>query len=168
MIKEITTLAQLEEGVMVIRNSFQTVADEFGLTEANCPTHPAFITINRLQEAIDKGVVFFGIFDGKSLTGLVAIEKSTTDVYYLERLSVLPGYRHRGYGRKLLDYGFKYVRAKGGKVIKIALINEHSLLKKWYQSYGFIETGTKQFSHLPFTVCFMEKGVNPAVETSNQ
>ena len=33
------------------------------------------------------------------------------------------------------------------------------LLKNWYMSYGFRETGTKAFPHLPFTVCFMEKEI---------
>ncbi len=165
LIKEITNIAELEAGALVIRNSFQTVANEFGLTKNNSPTHPAFITVDRLQEAKDKGVVFFGFFDGNKQIGLVALEKSTEDVYFLERLSVLPNYRHHGYGKKLLDYGFNYVSAKGGKVIKIALINKHAVLKKWYLDYGFIETGTKQFPHLLFTVCFMEKGVNQEVET---
>ena len=30
------------------------------------------------------------------------------------------------------------------------------MLKAWYQSQGFIHTGTKTFDHLPFTVGFME------------
>jgi hypothetical protein len=35
--------------------------------------------------------------------------------------------------------------------------DSHTKLKKWYSSQGFIETGTKDFEHLPFRVCFMNK-----------
>jgi len=42
IIKEIITLEELNLSVDVIRNSFCTVADEFGLTVENCPTNAAF------------------------------------------------------------------------------------------------------------------------------
>ncbi len=36
------------------------------------------------------------------------------------------------------------------------LKNENdSDLKQWYQNIGFIEGETKEFSHLPFQVCFL-------------
>lgn len=159
-IREIDYLSgELNSSLQVITESFSTVAAEFGLTKENCPTHPAFMTLARLQEALAKNVKLFGLFFDKVQIGLVAVEKSTDEVFFLERLSVLPDYRHRGYGKKLIDYAFDFVKAQGGKVIKIALINEHSILKHWYLNYGFCETGTKNFPHLPFTVCFMEKRV---------
>lgn len=160
VIKEITCSSDdLTESVRVIRNSFATVASEFGLTKDNCPTHPAFMTLARLQETLEKGVKIFGLYTGAFQIGLVAAEKSTDEIYFLERLSVLPNYRHQGYGKILIDYIFDYVKVKEGKMIKIALINEHSVLKKWYLEYGFIETEIKKYSHLPFTVCFMEKDI---------
>ncbi|MEJ6951365.1 hypothetical protein [Natronospora cellulosivora (SeqCode)] len=42
------------------------------------------------------------------------------------------------------------------KVLKIGVINENKVLKEWYIDLGFLETGRKNFSHLPFEVCFME------------
>ena len=150
---------ELNTSLRVITESFSTVASELGLSSENCPTHPAFMTWARLQETLEKKVNLFGLFSGELQVGLVAVEKSTDEVFFLERLSVLPDYRHQGYGKRLIDYAFNFVKAQGGKVIKIALINEHSILKQWYLDYGFIETGTKNFPHLPFTVCFMEKEV---------
>lgn len=159
-IREIDYLSdELNSSLQVITESFSTVASEFGLSKENCPTHPAFMTLARLQEALEKKVKLFGLFSEKLQVGLVAVEKSTDEEFFLERLSVLPEYRHRGYGKRLIDYAFDFVKAQGGKVIKIALIDEHSVLKQWYLDYGFTETGTKNFSHLPFTVCFMEKEV---------
>ncbi len=42
-----------------------------------------------------------------------------------------------------------------GKYISIGIMDENTGLKKWYLDYGFKEKGTKEFDHLPFTVCFM-------------
>ena len=33
-------------------------------------------------------------------------------------------------------------------------------LKSWYRRRGFHETGKREFKHLPFVVCFMEKNLN--------
>lgn len=43
--------------------------------------------------------------------------------------------------------------------LSIGIINENKVLKQWYSSFGFNETGFKKFPHLPFTVCFMEKKI---------
>ena len=84
MVKEITGDGGLKESVEVIRNSFRTVADEFGLTEENCPTNPAFISFTKLRELRDKRVRMFGLFCGNRQIGFVAIEKSNDYIYYME------------------------------------------------------------------------------------
>jgi hypothetical protein len=43
--------------------------------------------------------------------------------------------------------------------VKIGIINENLKLKKWYIDYSFIELAVKQYPHLPFNVCFLEKEV---------
>ena len=68
----------------------------------------------------------------------------------MERLAVLPSYRHRGIGRALMDFAFKTVKKHGGKKVSIGIINENRVLKNWYMEYGFVETGTRVFRHLPF------------------
>lgn len=96
-------------------------------------------------------------FENDVYIGFVAIEKANNEIYYMEKLAILPEYRHKGYGKKVMDFVVNYVKGKDGKKISIGIINENEILKKWYLSYGFIETETKVFYHLPFTVCFMEK-----------
>lgn len=159
MIRELLQEDELAVSVGILREAFQTVADQLNLTPENNPTNPAFMTYERLNEAKAKGLKFFGLFESERQVGLVALEQAGDGLYYLERLAVLPGYRHRGYGRSLLDFAFQYVKDAGGSAISIGIINENSVLKCWYQGYGFVETGTKTFAHLPFTVCFMKKDV---------
>lgn len=162
-IKEITDQSLLCECVRVIRNAFMTVVNEFNLTEKfsitkeNAPTNPAFMEDKDLLAMRDKGINMFGAFMDDKMVGFVAVEKKEGKLYYMERLAVLSEYRHRGIGRKLMDFVFDYVKRNQGETVSIGIINENKVLKDWYKDYGFVETGTKKFSHLPFTVCFMDK-----------
>lgn len=155
----VITPAQFEESAKVIRESFQTVADEFGFTKENNPTNGAFIQASRLAEEHEKSIVSFGLYEENRQVGFMAVEKHDASVYYLEKLAVLPCCRHRGYGSLLMDHAQNYVRGQGGKQISIAIIEENTTLKKWYQAYGFRQTGLKTFEHLTFTVCFLSISV---------
>ena len=164
IIKEIADEEELIKSVDIIRKSFATVANDFGLTEENCPTNPAFIKVEKLREQKHNNILMFGLYDNDSQIGFVAIEKADDDTYYMEKLSVLPEYRCKGYGKKLMEFVFAYVGNKKGKKVTIGIINENINLKNWYKKCGFTETGTKKFAHLPFTVCFLEKQIT-AIET---
>lgn len=74
----------------------------------------------------------------------------------LNNLAVIPCYRQRGIGGKLLGYAKMRATAFGKRGIMIAIVDSNEILKKWYNSNGFIETGKKRFQHLPFEVCFMK------------
>ena len=65
----------------------------------------------------------------------------------------------QGIGRALTDFVLKW-QSSGEERVSIGLINKNRVLKNWYISCGFVETGTRMFSHLPFEVCFMEKAVS--------
>ncbi len=161
MIKKIKSKNQLLESVEVIRISFITVAHDFNLNKENAPTNPAFITFNKLKELKDKGVKLYGFFNeiNRKQIGVVAIEKANNALYYMEKLCVLPKFRHNGYGKELMDFVFEYVRKNNGNKVSIGIINENFILKNYYIKNGFVETGLKKFNHLPFTVCFMEKKI---------
>jgi ribosomal protein S18 acetylase RimI-like enzyme len=159
-IKEINSQYDFKNSVKVIRKSFKTVAVEFGLNERNCPTHPSFITLDKLLDLKSKAKLF-GLFLNSTQIGFVAIEKADDKVYYLDKLAVLPEFRHRGYGRRLVGFVSSFVKNHDGQKVSLGMINESEVLKDWYQQLGFKETETKTFEHLPFTVCFMEKSLFP-------
>ncbi len=156
MIKEITSDDELRESLKVIKNSFITETEKFGITEQNCPAHPAYMTFDQLKELKEKGNLMFAMFESQRQVGFVSIRPKEDREYSLEKLSVLPAHRHKGLGRKLIQFVFDYVREREGNKISLALVNEHSKLKNWYQLFGFRETEVKQYEHLPFKVCFME------------
>lgn len=145
--------------VKVIQESFMTVANEFRLTRENAPTNAAFIKFEGLMRMKEQCVSLFGLYKQGVQIGFFTIEKNQDALYYLNKLAVLPAYRHHGYGGFMLNYVFEYIKRHGGGKISIGIINENAILKKWYQSYGFTVVIIKTYSHLPFEVCLMEKSI---------
>lgn len=144
----------------VIRYSFATVAQQFGLTPENCPKHPSNCTVEWIEADMKRGVTYYLLEFEFNIIGCVALEKTTEKICYLERLAVVPDKRNQGFGQQLLNYFQSQAKSMGFTKIGIGIINKQHALKQWYKKLGFIETGTKTFEHLPFTVAFMEYHIN--------
>ena len=71
-----------------------------------------------------------------------------------------PEHRGKGYGKMLVHHIFDKARQSGARRVEIAMISKDRKLKNWYKKFGFIQKGTKQFDHLPFTVAFMYRPLN--------
>ena len=151
----------LSEVVKVLNLSHETVAKEFGFTKESNPSNNAFIDETTLRMQLNKGIDLYVMSIDKRQIGCIAMEKSLkeTDTYYIEKVSVIPEFRHHGYGEKLMDFAISKIKDLGGKTVSIALIDSNERLKKWYKLQGFNETGFKDFEHLPFRVCFMSKKI---------
>ncbi|MDR2514516.1 MAG: GNAT family N-acetyltransferase [Christensenellaceae bacterium] len=148
--------AELAAGI--VRRAFQTVADAFQLTPQNCPSHPAFITAERLEKQLSApncqslALVFRGAAVG--FAALLPVKEE--GAFELTRLAVLPEKRHKGYGKMLLDACAQRARSLGAAKLCIGIIDESEGLKNWYAAFGFVETAKKRYDALPFTVCEME------------
>ena len=75
----------------------------------------------------------------------------------LNNLSVLPEYRHKGIGARLLSHAQQTAKKLGCHKVEIGIVEENQVLRKWYESFGFVHTGTKKFVFFPFTCGYMEK-----------
>lgn len=139
----------------LIRDSYRDVAQRFNLTPENCPKHPSNCTPKWIRKDFARGVTYFILEHNQKPVGCAALEKPTTDLGYLERLAVLPDYRRRGFGRKLVDHVFDQAADARIKKISIGIIAEQTDLLMWYRKIGFLEADTKEFTHLPFLVTFM-------------
>ena len=149
--------ALLDDCAKVIRDCFITVANDFNLTKEYAATNPAFIEADALNKMHEKNISMFAVYKKDVQIGFVAIEKADDKLYYMEKLAILPEYRHKGYGKSAMDFVVEYIKSKGGERVSIGIINENTVLKNWYISYGFAETETKVYRHLPFNVCFLVK-----------
>jgi N-acetylglutamate synthase-like GNAT family acetyltransferase len=142
----------------LIRIAFADVAERFQLTQENCPKHPSNCKPNWIESSMDKGVKFYVLEDEQILCGCVALEQSEKPgICYLERLAVLPQYRHQGMGKRLVEYVEAEAEKLGLQRVEIGIIAEQRDLRVWYQGLGFVVTHEKTFEHLPFRVAFMGK-----------
>jgi GNAT superfamily N-acetyltransferase len=141
--------------VATIRESFRDVAERFGLTAENCPRHASNCTADWIEKDMDRGVTYFVLESESRIAGSVALEQPKPGVCYLERLSVLPHMRRRGFGKALVAHVLSEARGLGCLRVGIGVIADQSELKDWYRRLGFVETENREFAHLPFLVTFM-------------
>ena len=156
MIIQVKNEEQLNICLDIIRSSFMTVAEEFGITKNNCPSHTAFMTIDKLEKQFNDGRPMFLFYQDANPVGYFFLAKCSDDEWELNNLAVLPEYRHLGIGKAMVDYAVAVVKNYGGNKISIGIIEENILLKNWYLKLGFTHISTRKFEHLPFTVGFME------------
>ena len=158
MIKEIQQ-ENLTECVEVIRKSFATVAEEFNITEGNAPRFTAFAMDERRLNWHLNGEhrpMFGFVVDGK-IVGYYSLLLMENNECELNNLSVLPAYRHDGIGAKLVEHAFEMARKAGCAKMKLGIVEENQVLRKWYETLGFIHVGTQKFDFFPFTCGYMEK-----------
>lgn len=163
MIREVKE-QELEACVKVIREGFGTVAKEFHLTVENCATNGAFMTYERLHGEFEAGKPMYAYWENDQIAGFYELgDQGVRDgvhVVELEKITVLPKFRHHTIGRKLIADAKEKVKALGGDVMTIGIIEENMVLKEWYIKNGFVHNGTRKFEHLPFTVGFMSCKMN--------
>lgn len=149
----------IEQSVYVIRTSFATVAKEFGITEENGARFTAFATdegrINWHMHGEHRPM--YGYFEDNKLVGYYSLLIKDDSECELNNLSVLPEYRHKGIGYFLLEHSFEKAKELGCIKMNIGIVEENAVLRKWYEKYGFVHTGTEKYDFFPFTCGYMEK-----------
>jgi GNAT superfamily N-acetyltransferase len=138
----------------IIRRSFQTVAERFGLTPENCPKHPSNCSVDWIERDLSRGVQYFILENDGNPAGCAAMEHAP-GACYLERLAVLPEERGKGYGLALVRHILMKAEALGAGEVGIGIIAAQTDLKEWYEKIGFIAGDIRDFPHLPFRVLFM-------------
>lgn len=146
--------------VAVIRSSFGTVADTFGITVENVPRFTAFAVTEEtlLRQIKDKHrrLVAYYMNDGV-IAGYYSLLLQKHHACELNHLCVLPLLRQKGIGGALLADAFQRACDAGCKKMNISIVEENTPLQLWYVQNGFVHTGTKKFEFFPFTCGYMEK-----------
>lgn len=145
--------------VKVIRDAFATVAEEFGFTKENAPRFTAFATDEeRLRWHFEQEhrPMYVYIADGK-IVGYYSLALTKDGSIELNNLAVLPEYRHRGIGGELLRHACLEAEKRDCAVVKIGIVEENRRLRRWYEDWGFVHTGTEKFGFFPFTCGYLEK-----------
>lgn len=145
--------------VKLIRKSFATVAEQFGITVENAPRFTAFATTEErlLRQFTEECRPMYAFRDGNRMVGYYSLFLKSSEECELNNLCVSPACRHRGIGEKLLLHAFSNAREQGCSKMSIGIVEENSVLRAWYEHFGFIHTDTKKFDFFPFTCGYMEK-----------
>ena len=145
--------------VDMIRRSFMTVADAFDFTEENAPRFTAFaISTDRLYWHFDKEKRPMLITEADGMPcGYYSLLNQGNGECELNNLAVLPEYRHIGLGKQLLEHSFVIARQMGCHSMNIGIVEENTVLRKWYEQNGFCHIGTKKFDFFPFTCGYMQR-----------
>lgn len=162
MIKEISK-NNVSECVKVIRESFMTIADQFGFTIENAPRFTAFATTAErlLYQMDDEPRFMFGYFNSEGkIIGYYSLLMQGKEECELNNLCVLPEYRHKKIGQELLKDAYRKAESHECNKINIGIVEENTVLRKWYENEGFVHIGTEKFDFFPFTCGYMVKELN--------
>ncbi|MBP5186150.1 MAG: GNAT family N-acetyltransferase [Clostridiales bacterium] len=154
-------IEDIPECVSVIRSAFKTVADDLGFTPENAPRFTAFATDEKrlwYQYCEEHRPMYVFEKDGK-IIGYYSLAILNDDEIELNNLAVLPDQRHNGIGKKLLEDCFSRAQKRGAINVKIGIVEENKILRKWYESFGFVHTDSVKYDFFPFTCGYMEKEV---------
>ena len=149
----------IKECVDVIKDSFLTVANEFGFTMENASRFTAFATTEqRLSWHLnhENRPMYAFALDGK-IVGYYSLLIQENGECELNNLCVLPRFRHEGIGGKLLLHSFETAKDLGCSKMNIGIVEENQVLRKWYEAYGFSHIRTQKFEFFPFTCGYMER-----------
>ncbi len=158
MIREIRQ-DDIAQCVNVIRESFGTVAKDFGFTEENAPRFTAFATT---KERLDWHLnsehrPMYGYYEDGKIVGYYSLLLQDNRECELNNLCVLPEYRHKKLGHKLLENAFDNARKMNCNKMNIAIVEENQVLRRWYEDHGFLHIGTQKYDFFPFTCGYMVK-----------
>ncbi|MBO4705541.1 MAG: GNAT family N-acetyltransferase [Spirochaetaceae bacterium] len=159
MIKEIDK-SNIAECVNVIRKSFQTVADEFGFTVENAPRFTAFATTEEwlfYQLEYEHRLMAAYFSDDGKIVGYYSLPFLENSECELNNLCVLPEFRHKKIGESLLADAVTRAKSKNCTKMKIGIVEENKVLRKWYEAHEFIHTHTQKYDFFPFTCGYMER-----------
>ena len=98
---------------------------------------------------------FVAMDEGK-IVGYYSLAMLDNGSVELNNLSVLPEFRHLGIGEKLVKDAIEKAKSFDKEKMELGIVEENKKLRIWYESLGFIHTGTKKFDFFPFTCGYME------------
>jgi GNAT superfamily N-acetyltransferase len=116
----------------IVSEANKDVAELFKINRENAPKHPSFYTEDWVLSDFRRGEDYFLYMEDGITKGCVAWEQPDPDTAYLNRLSILPNYRHKGIGAALVRFILDFSETKKIKTVSIGIIAEHEVLKNWY------------------------------------
>ena len=154
---EIRSVEEHELGACLstLHAAFGDSAKRFGYTKESYPSSGAYITLNDLVTAKQRGVHMYAAV-GETVAGYVQLEKKKDGVYLFRRFAVLPDFQHIGLGKALIAHCRKRAAAIGARRIELLMMYENTGLLAFYESNGFRLVRTGRDDKYPFEYAILE------------
>lgn len=122
----------------IMNIAFNTVALQLNYTIENAPRFPAFINYDEIEKDFDNGLKMFGYKINGQIIGCAGYQfNNKEDKYFIKRVVTLPEHRHKGIGKKLMEYVENNIRENNGKIIEIYVVDENKILIEWYKKLNY-------------------------------
>ena len=93
-----------------------------------------------IEANVDAALLVWRLPNGV-LLGCIWLAPEEDGIWYLGSLSIEPRQQDQGRGRRLLAAAEDWVRERGGRGIRITVINVRDTLLSWYMRRGYTLTG---------------------------
>ena len=149
----------IPECISVIRESFMTVARQFDITPENAPAFTAYATDEAkiLHWMDNQHRPMYGYFEDGKMVGYYNLAFASETECELGSLCVLPERRHGGIGEALLNDSVARAKELGFTKMNLSIVEENTILRKWYEDHGFTHIGTKKYDFFPFICGYLEQ-----------
>ncbi|MGL9724223.1 GNAT family N-acetyltransferase [Sodalis sp. (in: enterobacteria)] len=131
--------------------------------EAGWTTEAGLIDGERISEATlrqeiqDKPHATLLVWQPKDqIEGCVWLEPGAEDTWYLGSLAIAPQRQNQQFGRRLLAAAEGWILARGGRTVKMTIIEARDTLLDWYERRGYRRTGETE----PFPVSDTRFGIS--------
>ena len=150
---------EIPECVRVIRESFMTVAREFGYTKEKSPLFTGYlISEERLYRQFDyekRPMLCYEL--GGKIVGYYSLAMPKNGVCEINNLAVLPNFRHLGIGELMVRDAIERMRQAGCKAAFVDIVDENLRLRSWYERLGFRYEKTVRLDGYEFLNSYMLK-----------
>lgn len=148
--------AQLPECLDILRQSYETTAITFGMTEANCPYRGRTrLPLAELEREYDQGACMAGYIHHGQLVGFLSM-RTEGAVLEIQDIAVPPRHQGQGYGSALFQFARETAEKSGCVKIRLGMVYDNLPLRGWYESLGFQVAALKKFEKVSYTVGIME------------
>jgi N-acetylglutamate synthase-like GNAT family acetyltransferase len=145
----------------ILNKAFMTVALQFNFTKETVERFPAFMESNIIENQLKNGLKMYGYNINDKIVGCGGYSLYKDQIYIIERLGILPEYRHKGIGTKLMVFIENKIKENNGKIAEIHVVDINKILVKWYKNMNYKQIRTDKLydgeRKLPFNSCVMNK-----------
>ena len=141
----------------ILRLGYEKTAIQFGMTEENCPYRGRTrLPYHVLEKEYNDGCLMYGYKRNDELVGFLSL-KITQQEMYINDIVITPAYQNGGCGTALMQFAIEQAKEKHCNKIILGMVHDNTVLRRWYEKFGFKTINLKKYEKVAYTVATMER-----------